>query len=554
MRVTRTFVMLSALIALFVLPVSPALAQDNTTPAAPASGQVSPPSPLDGASSYTQNCAPCHGATGQGDGPSAAGLGVQPAKLGDRAAMAGRTPQEWFEITKNGNMQKMMPPWKNRLTDQQIWDTVAYAWSLQTTREQVDQGKTLYDSNCASCHGPDGKGGQAGVPDLTDFARTSQVSQAAWTQAVSQGKGAMPGFAGKLSDAEQQAAVTYARTLSLGGPLFRAPLTTGTGVISGTVTNKTTGKPMPDLTVELGIFDQTSQLEVKTAKTDAEGFYRFDKLPADPSLLFGVRTTYPENVPYSSEFISFEGGKAEANLPVSVYETTTDAAGIKAERVHYIMEFDAGRALVAELIVLSLDGDKAYVGDGNHVLRFPLPPGAQDLSVNDGELGQRFIQIDNGFVDRLAMAPGQNTRQILFRYSLPYDGTSLDFQRSLPYPAANVNALISDIGEQVNSADLVNRRHAADGKRRLLQPLGAECGGKPGGAHQPERAARRGQRVVRHRRFDGRKRRLLRTEPARSPGPDRGGRRAGRVRGGAAARAGSPGRDCRSCRRDDGPR
>jgi uncharacterized membrane protein len=111
---------------------------------------------------------------------------------------------------------------------------------------------------------------------------------------------------------------------------------------------------------------------------------------------------------------------------------------------------------VAELLVFSLDGDRAYVGDGNHVLRFPLPPGAQQLAVNDGELGERFVQIENGFVDRLALPPGQNVRQILFRYALPYDGTTLDFQRSLPYPATAVNALISDVGEQIASEQFVN--------------------------------------------------------------------------------------------------
>ena len=61
-------------------------------------------------------------------------------------------------MTKNGRMQQMMPPWKNQLSDQEIWDTVAYAWSLHTSRDEVDQGKTVYEANCASCHGADGKG------------------------------------------------------------------------------------------------------------------------------------------------------------------------------------------------------------------------------------------------------------------------------------------------------------------------------------------------------------------------------------------------------------
>lgn len=461
MTLTRLFV-LCALVALFVLPVSPAFARDASTPVAPAADPIAaPPQPLAGQATWAENCAPCHGATGQGDGPNAAGLGVQPAALGRYDMIAGRSLQDLFDVTKNGRMQQMMPPWKNQLSDQQIWDVVAYAWSLHTGRDEAAQGQTVYEANCASCHGVDGVG-KDGAPDLSDFAATSQVSQAQWAEAVAKGKGAMPAFAGKLSDTDQRAALTYARTLSLAGPLFREALAKGTGVISGTVINKTTGKPLVDATVLLGIFDQTSQLEQRTAKTDAAGFYKFDQLPTDSTLQYAVRADYL-NVPYSSEFVSLGQAGDAADLPISVYETTDDASGIRADQVHYIMEFDGGRVLVAELIVLSLDGDRTYVGDGNHVLQFPLPEGVQDLSFNDGQLGDRYLQGNSGFVDRLPLPPGQASRQILFRYALPYSGSSIDLVRSLPYPAAAVNALIADVGQKVASQDLV------DGGRRETQ-------------------------------------------------------------------------------------
>jgi len=55
------------------------------------------------------------------------------------------------------------------------------------------------------------------------------------------------------------------------------------------------------------------------------------------------------------------------------------------------------------------------------------------------------------------IAPGQATRQVLYRYTLPYSGGRLDLQRSLPYPAANVNALVADQGEKVTSEGLDNQ-------------------------------------------------------------------------------------------------
>lgn len=416
-----------------------------------------PPQPLAGQESYAQNCAPCHGATGLGDGPSAAGLGVPPTALGQYEAIAGKTWQELFDITKNGNMQRMMPPWKNRLTDQEIWDTVAYAWRLHTTSAEIEQGKALYAANCAACHGPDGKGAVADAPDLSDFAATSAVSQAAWAASVANGKGAMPAFAGKLSDAEQRATLAYVRGLSLGGPFFRGPLAAGTGVISGTVTNRTTGQPAANLVVELGIFDTSTLLEQRTTTTDAAGFYRFTDLPTESGLVFAARVQYPAGVAYSTDFVSFATDQTAIDLPVSVYETTSDASGVRLERVHFIVEFSAGQALVAELLVFSLDGDRAYAGDGDAVLRFTLPAGATDLAINEEEIGGRFQATSDGFVDRLALPPGQNVRQVLYRYALPYSGGKLNLARSLAYPAANVNALVNDVGQKITAQGLTDQ-------------------------------------------------------------------------------------------------
>ena len=423
-------------------------------------GSLTPPVPESGRASYLQNCAPCHGETGKGDGPSAPGLSVPPTAFSEYTAIADLSPADWFEVTKNGRMDRMMPPWGKRLSDPQIWDTVGYAWTLHTSQAQVGMGKAVYEANCASCHGPDGKGipDQVGdpMPDFTDFAATSKVSQSQWAQAVQAGKEGMPAFGDKLSEAERSAALEYVRSLSM-GPMFSSASLAGNGVISGTVINGTTGAPVPDLSVEIAFFDGTSLLDQRTAQTDAAGLYRFEGLPTDPNLVFATRAEYPKGVTNSSEVVRFQAGQSEINLPLPVYETTSDASGVRADRVHYIVEFQDGQALVAELLVFSLDGDRAYAGDGAGVLRFNLPPGAQGLSINDGELGGRYLAVENGFVDTLPLPPGQATRQVLYRYTLPYSGGRLDLQRSLPYPAANVNALVADQGEKVTSEGLDNQ-------------------------------------------------------------------------------------------------
>jgi cytochrome c-type biogenesis protein CcmI len=437
------------LIAAVLLPAAALAARQDQA------GPPATPAPAAGRSSYLQNCAPCHGETGKGDGVSAKGLSVQPAAFSDPAVLANLSPLEWFDVTRNGRMGRMMPPWANRLTDQQIWDTVGYAWTLHTSEAQVQMGRAVYEANCVSCHGSNGKG-QPPQPDFTDFAFTSKVSQRQWAQSLQNGRNGMPAFGETLSETERSSALEFVRSLSM-GPMFGSASMSGPGVISGTVTNGTTGAPVPGLRVELAIFDGTSLLDQRTTDTDAAGLYRFEGLPTDPNLIFASRTEYPTGVENNSEVAIFEAGQSKVNLPLAVYETSKDGSGVRADRAHYIVEFQDGMALIAEVVVFSLEGDRSYVGDGTGVLRFKLPPGAQDLSINDGELGGRYLATEDGFVDTLPLPPGQATRQVLYRYSLPYSDGKLDLQRSLAYPASNVNALIADQGQQVSSEGLINQ-------------------------------------------------------------------------------------------------
>ena len=44
------------------------------------------------------------------------------------------------------------------LSDQDIWDAVAWIWQRQATPENFENGQRLYAENCAACHGESGKG------------------------------------------------------------------------------------------------------------------------------------------------------------------------------------------------------------------------------------------------------------------------------------------------------------------------------------------------------------------------------------------------------------
>lgn len=73
---------------------------------------------------WQQDCAPCHGREGRGDGPVTASLKKQPKDL-TRIASPPVLPDGVlaYRIANGG---EVMPAWKSVLSDSQIWDLVSY--------------------------------------------------------------------------------------------------------------------------------------------------------------------------------------------------------------------------------------------------------------------------------------------------------------------------------------------------------------------------------------------------------------------------------------------
>ena len=113
----------SLLLSLILVPVVPGLVLAQTKGDAKA-GKVK----------YDANCVGCHGTTGKGDGAAAAALNPKPQDHTNGKIMNALTDKYLFDIIKNGGkaVQKaaIMPAANKKLTDQDIWDMVAYIRSL----------------------------------------------------------------------------------------------------------------------------------------------------------------------------------------------------------------------------------------------------------------------------------------------------------------------------------------------------------------------------------------------------------------------------------------
>ncbi len=435
------------------------------------------PNPVKGAAIYQEKCAPCHGTSGLGDGQQGLQLPNPVPAIGSAQLAREASPAEWYRIVTEGNLDRFMPPFES-LSDRQRWDVVAYVWSLSNSKEIIEKGRDLYQSNCANCHGNVGKGdGPDGSEIMPDFSRQELMAGksdeeifASISNGVSPG---MPSFTEKLTENERWSIAAYIRSLSLitgesianeqadatpGAATVETPVDQddslsssfeeqlGVGNINGNVVNGTSGSLPIGLEVQLHGFDHNSIVVTDTVPINEDGTYLFEGIEMPEGRIFLTSVEF-EDVTYASEAVAVENEQSEIDLPIQVYEHTTDHSALKVDRLHYFFEpIDEENVRVVELFIISNPSGKTLISPAANqpVLKFQIPPEAENLQFQDGEAGQRFIMTDDGFGDTVPIRPGVGAYQLLFSYDLPLK-RSLEFIKPITMP---VNAIVILVPEE----------------------------------------------------------------------------------------------------------
>lgn len=87
------------------------------------------PDLVNAAKVFSQNCAMCHGAKGEGNGPAAASLNPKPNNFTKGVFKYGSKDQDLVKTIKNG--KGVMPAWGAILKDKDINDLVGYIRTLK---------------------------------------------------------------------------------------------------------------------------------------------------------------------------------------------------------------------------------------------------------------------------------------------------------------------------------------------------------------------------------------------------------------------------------------
>ena len=231
------------------------------------------------------------------------------------------------------------------------------------------------------------------------------------------------------------------------------------GAIEGVLTNATTGKPVPNAAVKLYWAKGQEPQPERTTKTDAQGAYRFARLPVGKEYAY-VAYSVHQGVEYTSRRKVLTAQRPGQKAHIGVYDSTPLDSALRVKSASFAVldvNKESQSMFVLETFVFENDSKKTFrpVVNGPRgpmgLLRFSLPPNPSQLSAM-GELASReVIQTDRGFGTNLPVRPGRT--DVSFTYQVPYRDPEgkLEFDLTMPYPTEDFRLLTPQGGPSIVS-------------------------------------------------------------------------------------------------------
>lgn len=362
-----------------------------------------------GAQIFADRCISCHGPGGRGDGDLVrAGQIANVPDFTDPARRAGLTVEDYFEVITNGRIEKLMPPWKDALSEDERWAVAQYAFSLADDTQVALAETPSTDSTTA--------------PEAT-LASDSTAS------------------------ADQ--------TPNPHATLTASPETTvqTLGIVEGAIVNGTEGADAPaSVNVLLFVMNPAGE-EVFTGIAEAtDSVYRFEDVPIAVNNAYFASAVY-NDVTFVATLNLTEDrvpSEPQLDLPVTVYEVTNDPSVIE---IDLLLNQAAVRSagLLDNLIVTRFynSSDQVYreaeaLADGRlGSVAVRLPAGASPVGMDTTRYfwdeGQMRV------VDTLAVIP--DTEHIVHvSYTVPLTDR-VTYEYTVEYPVTNQPEIMLRPGE-----------------------------------------------------------------------------------------------------------
>jgi len=441
------------------------------------------PSTDNGAMIFAEKCAPCHGATGLGDGEQGIQLNVTVPAFGLPDIARPASPAQWYTVVTRGNMERFMPPFAS-LSDQERWDVVAYAMTLHMSEEEITKGKELFETNCANCS----------TDFFKDQAKMSELSEVELARIIKEGNDQVPPFGATLSEEEVWAAAAYLRTLSFDtAPIVSAPASSATpeavtvtetlastdaetpsaegtsigteqvpatkeatarvqagfGNISGSIENKTSSDLPSDLKVTLRGYDHGAdpsagpqEVFSQEGQVNADGSFVFENIEIPLNRIFIAELTF-DGMDLQSGFAIVKEGDTSVGLPpIKLYNKTEDTSKLVVDEARIFFEYGTDNVQVFNVYSFRNPSDEIIVVTLNENGEVPFvkpPEGSSGFGYEAMQDSEPFMQTPNGF----AIPPSEGSYGLVAFASVP-KAKEFEFSQEFVLHAATVTVFVPE--------------------------------------------------------------------------------------------------------------
>lgn len=223
-----------------------------------------------------------------------------------------------------------------------------------------------------------------------------------------------------------------------------APEVVGTEAVVVNVIDQTGGALLAQgLQIELAGFEEFELVYEDSVSLSSQSQVIFTEVPLPAGRVYFASISYQGAV-YRSQIVEVGPDTDVLELTIQLYETTTSAEALVIDRVHLLVDFPSPDYVqFIEIYIMSNLGEATVVSadPGQPTVSFPLPEGAESIEFDNGTLGQRYLQTEDGFGDTVSIPPGSGVYQVLVYYQLPVRRDKLNFSQEMSYPVQAVIAM-----------------------------------------------------------------------------------------------------------------
>ena len=250
--------------------------------------------------------------------------------------------------------------------------------------------------------------------------------------------------------------------------------------ISGRVINGTEGGETPaDLTVFALVIDEDAETIVERVEsvTGPDGSFEIEVVSVDSGRFYrlvaddGVYTPFVDVLPVDA------GGE----ITLTVYDRTTSLEDISVTTFSMVIPaIDEANGVLGVLAAVNLvnSGDEVYLADladpgltGFKLLRFNLPEGYQELTVESDLPSGNVMEINTGFAISNPVPPGEYS--MVISYSAAFENGEFEYPLRLPFGAELVTILIPESSGEITGMGLSRTETANIGEERYISYEGA---------------------------------------------------------------------------------